>query len=49
MVSIRGRVVLAAAAREADLLWRAFEPAYECGLDAVTHNEWSPPEFGEHA
>jgi hypothetical protein len=27
------------AAREAELLWRAVEPAYECGPDAVTHNE----------
>ena len=27
-------------AGETELLWRAVKPAYECGPDAVTHNEW---------
>jgi hypothetical protein len=33
---------VAVVANEAVLLWRAFEPAYECGPDAQTHNELSP-------
>ena len=37
------------AAREAVLLWRAFEPAYEYGPDAVTHSKLLPRIFGEHA
>jgi hypothetical protein len=36
-------------ANEAVLLWRAFEPAYECGPDAQTHNELSPQHHREHA
>jgi len=39
----------AVVANEAVLLWRAFEPAYECGPDAQTHNELSPPHHREHA
>jgi len=39
----------AAVANEAVLLWRAVEPAYECGPDAQTHNELSPQHDREHA
>jgi hypothetical protein len=39
----------AAVANEAVLLWRAVEPAYECGPDAQTHNELSPQPHREHA
>jgi hypothetical protein len=39
----------AVVANEAVLLWRAFEPAYECGPDAQTHNELSPQHHREHA
>jgi len=39
----------AAVANEAVLLWRAVEPAYECGPDAQTHNELSPQHHREHA
>ena len=39
----------AVVANEAVLLWRAFEPAYECGPDAQTHNELSPQHDREHA
>jgi hypothetical protein len=39
----------AAVANEAVLFWRAFEPAYECGPDAQTHNELSPQHHREHA
>jgi hypothetical protein len=34
-----GKVSNAVVTTEAVLLWRAFEPAYECGPDAQTHNE----------
>jgi hypothetical protein len=45
-----GRMVgSAVVANEAVLLWRAFEPAYECGPDAQTHNEWLPQHDREHA
>jgi hypothetical protein len=39
----------AVVANEAVLLWRAFEPAYECGPDAQTHNALSPQHHREHA
>ena len=39
----------AVVANEAVLLWRAVEPAYECGPDAQTHNELSPQHDREHA
>jgi len=42
---VEGAVV----ANEAVLLWRACEPAYECGPDAQTHNELSPQHDREHA
>jgi hypothetical protein len=47
--SIERMVGGAVAANEAVLLWRAFEPAYECGPDAQTHNELSPQHDREHA
>jgi hypothetical protein len=47
--SIERMVGSAVVANEAVLLWRAFEPAYECGPDAQTHNELSPQHHREHA
>jgi hypothetical protein len=47
--SIGRMVASAVVANEAVLLWRAFEPAYECGPDAQTHNELSPQHHREHA
>ena len=49
MVPNGRKVKRAAMANETELLWRAVKPAYESGPDAVTHNEWLPPQFGEHA
>jgi len=45
----RRKVRDAVVANEAVLLWRAVEPAYECGPDAQTHNELSPQHDREHA
>jgi hypothetical protein len=47
--AIRSMVGGAVVANEAVLLWRAFEPAYECGPDAQTHNELSPQHHRDHA
>lgn len=46
--AIGSMVAGAAVANEAVLLWRAFEPASECGRDAQTHNELSPQHHREY-